>query len=338
MHSGVKVGVQNRKLAQVPQGNGMTYKGGPVVLGTPNVYLLYVGYAQSDCDVAWTFHLTHGLRFSNRWLRTATQYNTTTYGAPTGTYNFAAAAFLSVGGQGGNGFASVDLSSDAAISGFIRFAQDGKLIPTDPNGIYIIIPNKASNIQLSADFCSNNGWCSTHGTIASTSSTTTTASVKWAIIPSQYQCGYCNDIGGLSYSVPSGPSGDSTVDSLVGALATSLLSVFTNPSPLANPAYINSQTRGDVAAGKGICAGQFSMTYSPNLLVFSWPGAPAGVPPRTSYYNQIVLGIPYLLPLVYNPAIITNNGNFQLNDGTWQVGCVYGVTADGSSIIYINFY
>jgi hypothetical protein len=74
------------------------------------------------------------------------------------------------------------------------------------------------------------------------------------------------------------------------------------------------------------------MQLSSTLLTYTWTFPPVNnvlVPSINVVYNQLVVGWPYLLPLVYSPLPV-------LNYPDYQVGCVFGVNNAGNPILYIN--
>ena len=201
-----------------------------------------------------------------------------TNGSPSGSYSLKSVAFLSVGGEGFNGQATIDLTNGNNVIGLIQYAMDAKLVPRDNSGIYIVVPNAAApNIQVPGDFCGT--VCSYHGTA---NLSNVTGSFKWGLVPSQSSaapvnrnCRFCvNEL-----AIFKTPSGDPSVDSIAVALARTLLAVISNPSGLNSPfistAWANSEldpanslpSPQDYAKGRA-CLGRFTNQFSPSLLSF----------------------------------------------------------------------
>ena len=128
-------------------GNGISYHGGPLMTGTPNIHFIYYGNFQADKTVLENFARNDG---------GSPYYNiNTTYYNGSGTHLSNAATLASTATDSGSQGTSL---SDAAIQAIVA-AQN----PTDTNGVYFVLT--APDVNETSGFCTQYcGW-HTHGTI-----------------------------------------------------------------------------------------------------------------------------------------------------------------------------
>ena len=138
--------------------NGISYHGGPVVLGTPAVYnIFYSNGGFTSSDVTFLNALPGGLSGSPYEMINSTYYN--------GSSQHVSAA-MSFGGQASTTEYLGNSLSDAQILQIISDTIGAGKLPLDPNGLYFVLTS--ADVTASSGFCTNYcGW-HTHGNVGTT--------------------------------------------------------------------------------------------------------------------------------------------------------------------------
>jgi hypothetical protein len=213
--------------AKPASGNGITYHGGPVMLGTTNVYYIWYGNwsgntatsiltdeAQSVGGTAWNNINTTYYNGSNTHVSNAVHYAGST------TDNYSRGTSL----------------SDSAIGGVVSDAITSGRLPKDTNGVYFVLTS--ADVTASSGFCTQYcGW-HTHGTISG-------SDIKYSFVGNADRC--LSSCAAQSTS----PNGNAGAD----GLAHELVEAVSDPD--LNAWYDN---RGYENADK--CAWTFGTTYT----------------------------------------------------------------------------
>ncbi len=229
--------------------NGITYHGGPLMLGTTNVY--FVWYGNWGTDTAPTI-LTDLVRNAGN----SPYYNiNTTYSDASGhkvANALAHAGTVNVGATLGTSL------SDAQIFSLVSGAIGSHALPLDANGIYVVMT--APDVTASSGFCTQYcGWHS-YGKVGTTS-------VKFAFVgnPAQKCPSSC---GARSPS----PNGNPGADAMASVLMHEISEAVTDP---VFTGYYDS--RGLENADK--CAWSYGTTYKTSNGAYanmSFPSASGG--------------------------------------------------------------
>lgn len=151
-------GMKTRDTAVSPAlgaSNGINYHGGPVMVGTPNIYFIWYGnWAGNNAPTLLTDWAQH--------------FGATPYYKINTTYYNAANVHLSnaahFGGSTFVGYTHGKALTDANIQSIVASAIANKKFPKDPNGVYFVLTSQ--DVDESSGFCTAYcGWHN-HGTIS----------------------------------------------------------------------------------------------------------------------------------------------------------------------------
>jgi Phosphate-induced protein 1 conserved region len=217
--------VAEASRARRPRGNGITYHGGPVILGTTNVHYIWYG-TWSSSDRSILTDLAQSIGGSPYFNINTTYYN----GAGTHVSNS-----VSFAGSANDNYSHGTSLSDSAIQSIVA-AQN----PTDTNGVYFVLTS--ADVNETSGFCTQYcGW-HTHGTING-------RDIKYAFIGNPARCpSACTNGTGA-------PNGSVGADGAASIISHELEEAVTDPD--LNAWYDN---RGFENADK--CAWTFGSTYT----------------------------------------------------------------------------
>jgi len=219
-----------QKLAKRQKANGINYYGGPVMLGTPNIYYIWYGTwvntAQTILrDLASTLN-------SSPWENINTTYFDGTGAHVTGSVTFK--------GETTDNYSQGTALSDAQIQTIVSNALTLGGLPTDTNGIYFVLTS--ADVNETSGFCTQYcGW-HTHGTIAGND-------IKYAFVGNAARCPAACTNG----TAP--PNGDVGADGMASIIAHEQVEAVSDPD--LNAWY---DQRGQENADK--CAWTFGTTYT----------------------------------------------------------------------------
>ena len=211
--------------ARPVRGNGISYHGGPLILGTTSVhYIWYGNWSSGDKSILTT--LAQGIGGSPYFNINTTYYN----GSATQVSNS-----VSFSGATNDNYSRGTALSDSAIQAIVA-AQN----PTDTNGVYFVLTS--ADVNETSGFCTQYcGW-HTHATING-------RDIKYAFIGNPARCPSACTNG----TAP--PNGSVGADGAASIIAHELEEAVTDPD--LNAWYDN---RGRENADK--CAWTFGSTYS----------------------------------------------------------------------------
>ena len=219
--------------AKPQRGNGITYHGGPVILGTTNVYYIWYGNWSGNSATTILTDLAGNIGGSPYFNINTTYYN----GSNTHVLNavvFHGATFDS--------YSHGTSLSDSAIQAIVSGAISSGALPKDTNGVYFVLTS--SDVTASSGFCTQYcGW-HTHGTISG-------SDIKYSFVGNPDRCPSACE------AQTKGPNGNAGADGMASIISHELEETVTDPD--LNAWY---DSRGAENADK--CAWTFGTTYTSN--------------------------------------------------------------------------
>lgn len=196
----------------VHQGNGINYHGGPVMKGTPNVYLIWYGdwnTGPKPSDRPKTVKLIKA--FITGISGSGYEMINSTYGDNggdvTGLVNLAGSVTLPTYPKGKS-------LSDTAIQGIVGKVISSGKFPADTNGIYFVLTT--SDVTASSGFCTAYcGW-HTHATIGGND-------IKYSFVGNPDRCSSACEVQTTS------PNGDSGADGMASIIGHELEEAISDP-------------------------------------------------------------------------------------------------------------
>ncbi|HEX8950735.1 MAG TPA: hypothetical protein VF945_02770 [Polyangia bacterium] len=187
------------------RGNGISYHGGPVMLGTVNIY--YIWYGNWSGNSATTILTSFG---SNIGGSPYEHINSTYYNGSgqhvTGAVHYA--------GSTTDNYSQGKSLSDAQVETVVSSAISGGRLPKDTNAIYFVLTS--SDVTASSGFCTQYcGW-HTHGTIAG-------SDIKYSFVGNPDRCPTS------CAAQTTSPNGNAGADAMASILAHELEEAHTDP-------------------------------------------------------------------------------------------------------------
>jgi hypothetical protein len=217
--------------AKPAAGNGISYHGGPVMLGTVNVYYIWYGnWAGNTATSILTDEAQNvgGTPWNN--------INTTYYNGS----NVHVSNAVNYAGSTTDNYSRGTSLTDSAIGGVVSDAITSGRLPKDTNGVYFVLTS--ADVTASSGFCTQYcGW-HTHGTIGG-------SDIKYSFVGNADRC--LSSCAAQSTS----PNGNAGADGMASVLAHELVEAVSDPD--LNAWY---DTRGSENADK--CAWTFGTTYT----------------------------------------------------------------------------
>jgi hypothetical protein len=214
-----------------PSGNGINYHGGPVMLGTTNVYYIWYGNWSGNTATTILTDFASKIGGSPYFNINTTYFN----GSNVKVSNSVAyKGSMSVAYPYGSSL------TDAQIRSVVSDAITSGVLPKDTNGVYFVLTS--ADVTASSGFCSQYcGW-HTHGTIAG-------SDIKYSFVGNPDRC------PSACAAQTTGPNGNAGADAMVSIIAHELEEAVTDPD-------LNAwfDTRGYENADK--CAWTFGTTYT----------------------------------------------------------------------------
>jgi hypothetical protein len=216
-----------------PSSNGINYHGGPLVLGTTNVYYIWYGNWSGNSAVSILTDFANNIGGSPYFNINTTYYdgnnihvsNSVTYGGST-TDNYSQGTSL----------------SDSQIQTVVSNALTSGRLPYDTNGVYFVLTS--ADVTASSGFCTQYcGW-HTHASLLG-------RDIKYSFVGDPTRCPSSCEVQ------TTGPNGSSGADGMASIIAHELEEAVTDPD--LNAWY---DRRGQENADK--CAWTFGATYTAN--------------------------------------------------------------------------
>jgi len=238
-----------------PGGNGISYHGGPVMLGTPNVYIIWYGNWTGNSATTILTDLATNMGGSAYFMTNTGYYNAAGQHV-TGAIRYA--------GSTTDNYSQGASFTDAAVGTIVSSAISSGRLPSDTNGIYFVFTS--ADVRETSGFCTS--WCGwhTHGTIGG-------VDIKYSIVANPET--QCPNNCGMGVT----PNGNLGADAMASIFAHELEETVTDPD-------LNAwfDTRGYEDADKcawtfGVPAGsQFNTTIGTRnyLIQQEWVNASGG--------------------------------------------------------------
>jgi hypothetical protein len=231
---GVAVDASNKNAAgkaKPIRSNGINYHGGPVMLGTVNVYYIWYGNWNGNSATTILTDLAQNIGGSPYY-----NINTTYYDGS----NRHVSNSVHYAGSTTDSYSRGTSLSDSAIQGVVADAINQGRLPKDTNAVYFVLTS--SDVTASSGFCTQYcGW-HTHGTIAG-------SDIKYSFIGNPDRCPSACE------QQTTGPNGNAGADGMASIISHELEEAATDPD--LNAWY---DTRGMENADK--CAWTFGTTYT----------------------------------------------------------------------------
>jgi hypothetical protein len=188
-----------------PNNNGIFYHGGPVVLGTTNVYYIWYGNWSGNTASTILTNFAQSVGGSPYFNINTTYYN----GSGTHVSNA-----VSYAGATSDGYSQGTSLSDAQIQAVVSSAITTNKLPKDTNAVYFVL--------TSADVTANSGFCTqycgwhTHGTIAG-------SDIKYSFVGNPDRC------PSSCAAQTTSPNGNAGADGMASIIAHELEEAVTDP-------------------------------------------------------------------------------------------------------------
>ena len=213
-----------------PGSNGINYHGGPLMLGTTNIYYIWYGNWSGNSATTILTDLANGIGGSSYFNINTTYYD----GSNTNVSNS-----VNYGGSTTDNYSRGTSLSDSAIQGVVVSALTSGRLPYDVNGVYFVLTS--ADVTASSGFCTQYcGW-HTHGSING-------FDIKYSFVGNPDRCPSACE------AQTTGPNGNAGADGMASIISHELEESVTDPD--LNAWY---DTRGAENADK--CAWTFGSTY-----------------------------------------------------------------------------
>ena len=215
--------------AKPTRGNGISYHGGPVILGTTKVFYIWYGNWTGNSAVSILTALASGIGGSPYFNINTTYYNGS---------NIHVSNSVQLAGSTTDNYSRGTSLSDSAILGVVTDAINSGRLPKDTNALYFVLTS--ADVTASSGFCTQYcGW-HTHSTIGG-------SDIKYSFVGNPDRCPSACEIQ------TTGPNGNAGADGMASIIAHELEETVTDPD--LNAWY---DTRGQENADK--CAWTFGST------------------------------------------------------------------------------
>jgi hypothetical protein len=210
--------------------NGINYHGGPLILGTTNVYYIWYGNWSSNTAPSILSNFASGIGGSPYF-----NINTTYYDGN----NVHVANSVSLATQAYDNYSLGPNLGDADIKSIVTASINSGSLPADPNAVYFVMTS--ADVNETSGFCTQYcGW-HTHGTING-------MDLKYSFVGNPDRC------PSACAAQTTGPNGNAGADGMASIVAHELEEAVTDPD--LNAWY---DRRGRENADK--CAWTFGATY-----------------------------------------------------------------------------
>ena len=221
----------NAKPGGGAQTNGIVYHGGPVMLGTVNVYYIWYGNWSGNSAVTILTDLAQNIGGSPYYNINTTYYD--------GNNNHVANS-IHYAGSTTDSYSQGTSLSDSQIQAVVSSAISQGRLPKDTNGVYFVLTS--ADVTASSGFCTQYcGW-HTHGTISG-------SDIKYSFIGNPDRCPSACE------AQTTGPNGNAGADGMASIISHELEEATSDPD--LNAWY---DRRGQENADK--CAWTFGTTYT----------------------------------------------------------------------------
>jgi hypothetical protein len=218
--------------------NAISYHGGPVILGTTNIY--YIWYGNWAGNTATSILTDLAMK-----IAPSPYYNiNTTYYQTTGSIKEYITNFAYYAGSTVTGTAKYGTSlTDAEIKSVVSDAVGSGALPKDTNGVYFVLTS--ADVTASSGFCTQYcGW-HTHGTIQG-------SNLRYSFVGNADRCP-----SACAEQIDQSPNGNVGADAMASIIAHELVEAVTDPD-------LNAWYDRNGAENADKCAWTFGTTYASN--------------------------------------------------------------------------
>jgi hypothetical protein len=202
---GIAVEKSNAKAKPAPTNNGIVYHGGPLILGTTNVYYIWYGNWSGNNAVTILTDLAQNVGGSPYFNINTTYYNGS---------NVHVSNSVHYAGSTTDAYSRGTSLSDSAIQGVVADAINSGRLPKDTNAVYFVLTS--SDVTASSGFCTQYcGW-HTHGTIAG-------SDIKYSFVGNPDRCPSACE------AQTTGPNGNAGADGMASIISHELEEAVTDP-------------------------------------------------------------------------------------------------------------
>jgi hypothetical protein len=195
----------NAKPSGGARTNGISYHGGPVMLGTTNVYYIWYGNWSGNSATNILTNLASNIGGSPYFNINTTYYN----GAGTHVSNA-----VHYAGSTTDSYSHGTSLSDSAIQAVVSSAISSNKVPKDTNAVYFVLTS--ADVTASSGFCTQYcGW-HTHGTISG-------SDIKYSFVGNPDRCPSACEAQSTS------PNGNAGADGMASIIAHELEEAVTDP-------------------------------------------------------------------------------------------------------------
>jgi hypothetical protein len=188
--------------------SAITYHGGPVMTGTPNVYFIWYGSWASNASGAQILTDFTTALGGSRYYNINTTYTNAAKVAVSNSLTLKASA-TDVYSQGST-------LTDAGVKAVVSKAITSAQLPADANGIYVVL--SSADVKESSGFVTKYcGW-HTRGTIAATT-------IRYAFVGDPTTQG----LGACAAQTATSPNANPGIDAMVSVLAHEIVETVTDP-------------------------------------------------------------------------------------------------------------
>ncbi|MGJ0392330.1 MAG: hypothetical protein ACR650_06160 [Methylocystis sp.] len=186
--------------------NGIGYHGGPVMLGTTNVYYIWYGNWSNNTATTILTKLASSIGGSPYYNINTTYYN----GSGTRVSNA-----VHYAGATNDAYSQSATLTNAGVQAVVSKAITAGALPKDPNGLYFVLTSK--DVAESSGFCTQYcGW-HTHSVIGG-------ADIKFAFVGNPDRCP-----SACSVQTTSSPNNNPGADGMASVIAHELEEAVTDP-------------------------------------------------------------------------------------------------------------
>jgi hypothetical protein len=188
-----------------PGGNGISYHGGPIMLGTTHVYYIWYGNWSGNTADSILTNLAQSIGGSPYFNINTTYYNGSNVHVSNSVQYF---------GSTTDNYSRGTSLTDSAIQGVVSSAITSGRLPLDSSGVYFVLTS--ADVTASSGFCTQYcGW-HTHGTISGTD-------IKYSFVGNPDRC------PSSCAAQTTSPNGNAGADGMASIIAHELEEAVTDP-------------------------------------------------------------------------------------------------------------
>jgi hypothetical protein len=186
-------------------GSGINYHGGPLMLGTTNVYYIWYGNWSGNSATTILTDLANNIGGSSYFNINTTYYDGSNRHVSNSVY---------YAGSTNDSYSQGTVLSDAGVQAVVSSAVSAGKLPKDVNGVYFVLTS--ADVNESSGFCTQYcGW-HTHGTISG-------SDIKFAFIGNPDRC------PSACAAQSTGPNGNAGADGMASIISHELEEAVTDP-------------------------------------------------------------------------------------------------------------